>query len=151
MIVYRISRKVFKDDLKGTGAEKYGGRWNNIGVPVLYTAEHLSLCILEFAVHTSLSMLPADLYITEIELPEDKNAVHFEGGLPYDWRHVPHNNATQLYGDEFVKASKYLALKVPSVVVPKEFNLLINPRHDLAEKIRIVHSYPFNFDKRLFQ
>ena len=149
--MYRLARKAFKDDLNGTGAEKFGGRWNNIGVPMLYASEHQSLCVLEFAVHTHLTLLPKDLFMITLELPPDKKAVTAAKGLPYNWHQTPHHNATQVFGDDFIREGAFLALRVPSAIVPGEFNLIINPNHALAEKIRIADAVPFAFDQRLLQ
>lgn len=151
MIVYRLARKAFKSDLKGTGAEKYGGRWNNIGMPMLYTCEHQSLCVLEFAVHMQLSLMPQDLYMISVEIPDSKKTLIKAQGFPYNWDQTPHNNATQLYGDQFLEKEEYLAMSVPSSIVKAERNILINPKHKLAGEIRIVAEYHFSFDKRLFE
>jgi len=40
-------------------------------------------------------------------------------------------------------------LKVPSAVVQDEFNFILNPRHELFHRIKIIDSEPFDFDKRL--
>ncbi|MFZ1678022.1 MAG: RES family NAD+ phosphorylase, partial [Saprospiraceae bacterium] len=68
-----------------------------------------------------------------------------------DWSSIPHAHSTQQIGDQFVKANKYLVMKVPSVIVPGEFNYLINPNHKDMKSVKIKSKEPFNFDKRLFQ
>ena len=52
MIVYRISNTRYSDDISGTGAKLHGARWNSVAVPMLYTAEHISLAVLEMLVNT---------------------------------------------------------------------------------------------------
>jgi len=64
---------------------------------------------------------------------------------------LPHPNSTQLVGDKFIKAGKFLVLRVPSVVVPGDFNYLINPWHKEFSTIKIVTAEPFSFDERLFK
>jgi RES domain-containing protein len=151
MIVYRLARKAFKDDLKGIGAEKFGGRWNNIGVPLLYTCQHRSLAVLEVAAHMQLTQMPIDFYMVEIEIPDNDISIVSENQLPYKWMENPHNRLTQNFGDDFVRANKFVAMRVPSAIVKQEFNLLINPNHSKANKIEIVHSYPFVMDGRLLR
>lgn len=151
MIVYRLARKAFKDDLKGIGAEKFGGRWNNIGVPLLYTCQHRSLAVLEVAAHMQLTQMPIDFYMIEIEIPDNDISIVSENQLPYKWMENPHNRLTQNFGDDFVHANKFVAIRVPSAIVKQEFNLLINPNHSKANKIEIVKSYPFVMDGRLLR
>ena len=151
MIVYRLARKAFKDDLKGIGAEKFGGRWNNIGVPLLYTCQHRSLAVLEVAAHMQLTQMPMDFYMVEIEIPDNDIRIVSEHQLPYKWMENPHNSLTQNFGDDFVRVNKFVAMRVPSTIVKQEFNLLINPNHIKANKIEIVKSYPFVMDGRLLR
>jgi|GEM_PF-4679954 len=51
MIVYRIAQTKYAQDITGSGAKKYGGRWNRPGVAALYTSQQRSLCMLELLVH----------------------------------------------------------------------------------------------------
>ncbi len=71
--------------------------------------------------------------------------------LPVDWKSVPPAISAQLIGNKFVQDQKYLVMKVPSVVVPGDYNYLINPRHKDISKIKINKTEDFNFDKRLFK
>ena len=70
--------------------------------------------------------------------------------LPKDWKSFPHPHSTQVIGDNFVAAGKYLLMKVPSAVVQGDFNYLINPAHNLFPKVKIKSTELFEFDERLF-
>lgn len=151
MIVYRLSKEKYKNDLSGKGAEKAGGRWNSKGVALLYTGQYKALCTTEIAVHSSLRVLPSNYWLVTIEFPD--SAGIFEVNLktlPKDWKAFPHLHTTQLIGDGFAVNGKLLVMKAPSAVVPGDFNYLINPNHKLSSQIRIIASEPFEFDERLF-
>jgi|ERR1019366_4894479 RES domain-containing protein len=149
MIVFRLSKSKYAKDLSGKGSEKSGGRWNSKGIALLYTSESRALCTTEIAVHTPLGNIPNDYEIISIEIPDDiKIKILVE--LPNDWKSFPHSHSTQEIGDKFVKAEKFLVIKVPSVVVQGEYNFLINPNHKDFKKIKIKSIEPFNFDVRLF-
>ena len=151
MIVYRLSRGKFKNDLSGRGAELAGGRWNSKGVALLYTSESIALCTVEIAVHLPLGIVPADYHLIRIELPDSASILELNpDDLPADWKSFPHANSTQEIGDAFVLNGEYLALKVPSATVQGTSNYLINPRHQAFRDVRILQTTPFEFDKRLF-
>lgn len=49
MVVYRITNVSYKEStLSGIGAEKVGGRWNEIGTRAVYCSENISLALLEY-------------------------------------------------------------------------------------------------------
>ena len=151
MIVFRLSKSKFANDLSGKGAEKSGGRWNSKGTAIVYTSESRALCTTEIAVHTPLGNLPLDYKIISIEIPDDILIQELTtADLPDDWKSIPHVHATQEIGDRFVAEGIFPVLKVPSVVVQDEFNYLINPTHADSRKIVIKAIDPFNFDERLF-
>lgn len=151
MIVFRLSRNKFKNDLSGKGAELAGGRWNSKGIPMLYTSESIALCTVEIAVHMPLGIIPLDYFLVKIELPDfaELPEVKVED-LPEAWKSFPHANLTQEIGDNFILEEKHSVLKVPSATVQGTYNYLINPRHPMFKKVRIVDVVPFEFDKRLF-
>lgn len=151
MIVYRLSRKRYKEDLSGKGAEIAGGRWNSIGIALLYTGENRALCTAEIAVHTPLGITPIDYYILTIELPKTEIERIDSKDLKKDWRTFPHQAYTKFYGDDFVKRNESLILQVPSAVIQDEYNYLINPKHEKFDKVKILESEPFRFDRRLFE
>ncbi len=52
-------------------------------------------------------------------------------------------------GDEWLQHNGTLVLRVPSVLVPRQWNLLLNPEHPLFPAIKVVEESPFAFDSRL--
>ena len=149
MIVYRLSKAQYAQDLSGKGAELVGGRWNSRGNAMLYTSQSIALCVTEIAVHVPLGILPKDYQLIHIEIP-DEDLLEMKR-LPKDWQSFPHSNSTQMIGDKFRKEHKHLVFKVPSAAVQGEFNFLINPRHKNFNQIKIVKIEDFNFDERLFR
>lgn len=152
MILYRLSRQKYINDLSGKGAELSGGRWNSKGVAVLYTSESRALAAIEIAVHTPLGIIPADYYLATIQLPELERAVKIDPeDLPRYWERSPFISVTQLVGDAFIKDNKHLLLQVPSATVKGDHNYLVNPKHPDFNKVQITSTEPFDFDVRLFK
>jgi RES domain-containing protein len=151
MIVFRLSKSAWKNDLSGRGAELTGGRWNSKGTALIYTSSSRALCMAEVAVHLPLSILPEDYYLVEISVPDLISVTVKElKKLPAGWRSFPYDHQTQIMGDRFVQQGRYLIMKVPSAVVQGDFNYLINPRHQELSRIKIVSTERFIFDRRLF-
>ena len=151
MIVYRLAKSKYINDLSGKGAEKTGGRWNSKGIAIVYTSESRALCLAEIAVHVSLGIVPKDYEIATIEIPDPYKTHEIKiKDLPNDWHTIPHSGKTQEIGDRLIRENKHLILKVPSAVVPGDFNYLINPNHKDFSKLRIIKTEPFGFDDRLF-
>jgi RES domain-containing protein len=149
MIVYRICNEKFKDDLSGTGAKLFGGRWNTKGFAMLYTSEHISLSALEMLVHNNFQDFAVPLSLLKIQLPLPTKIKEIKNyKLKEDWQ----NDAsfTKFIGNEFVKSESDLFLKVPSAVVTEENNVLINPLHKDFKKVKIVEQKIFRTDKRFF-
>jgi RES domain-containing protein len=152
MIVYRLSKKQYQNDLSGKGAWLAGGRWNSKGTALLYTGQSRALCMTEIAVHMPYSIIPEDYFLVEIEIPERSVREIAVESLPEDWAEFPHPASTRQIGDDFVRAGEYLVLKVPSATVPGDFNCLINPLHELSYQVKIAAPpVSFTFDKRLFK
>lgn len=149
MIVYRISNELYKDDISGNGAAINGSRWNSQGIKMLYTGQFISLCILESLVHLRKIDIPRKQYLLTIQIPDIEVQEIKLTKLKTDWQH--HHNYTQWIGNEFISAGKSLALKVPSAVVPQEFNYLVNPKYKEFKKVKIINSELLELDKRLLQ
>jgi len=152
MRVYRIEReKHLKSTLKGIGAALTDGyRWNSLNTYLVYTAESRALATLEVAVHLDLSEdLPKDRHYVEINIPDDIEILELKHrDLPVNWDSKPPILETQFIGDDFVSDNEAAVLKVPSSIVPPEFNYLINPNHPDAKRITVVSTEPLKFDKR---
>ncbi|MBV9505575.1 MAG: RES domain-containing protein [Acidobacteriia bacterium] len=69
------------------GATVAGGRWNPIGTPMLYAAEHLSLACLEILVHLDKGQLPRDYVWSKAELPDPRDLPHYSSCLLSSLRH----------------------------------------------------------------
>ena len=151
MIVYRLTSTRYAHDLSGRGAEMAGGRWNTKGVALLYTSQSRALSMLEVAVHLSFSNKPIHYSIVSIELPEVPFVECHASILSPHWKAWPPHPSTQMIGDLFVKEGKHLILKVPSVLVPEEYNYLVNPKHKDATTLKIIAIEPFTFDTRFYK
>ncbi|MDI9865522.1 RES family NAD+ phosphorylase [Flectobacillus sp. DC10W] len=153
MKVYRIEReKYLSTTLQGIGAAlSKGFRWNSQNTYLVYTAATRALAMLEVAVHLDLSEdLPNDRYYVEIEIPDEVTILELaKEDLPKQWDAKPPLLETQYIGDDFVRSNSAAVLKVPSSIVPPEYNYLINPNHTEASKIRVVSTQKLAFDNRL--
>lgn len=153
MFVYRISKTKYINDLSGTGAKLYGGRWNEKGIPLVYTSSSISLAILESLVHFSFNMAPPDMSIATIYIPDNifESSVDIKsfGKLPNSWNENLPNPKTQQFIKKWINNKSSLILKVPSAINSREFNYLINPLHKDINLIILQDIVPFSFDKRL--
>jgi len=150
--VFRIAKTRSIRDLSGTGARVYGGRWNRKNIPIVYTSENRSLATLEFLVHVPLSLLPNNLSIACLEIPDDIFVEQISiAVLPKNWRDYPAPPELADLGSEWAIAMRSLLLRVPSVVVLDEFNILINPIHPDMDRVVITRVESFIFDRRLLR
>ena len=149
MILYRIAKCVYVNDLSGTGARLYGGRWNSVGRPMVYLASSRALAVLEVLVHLSPTIFPGEFCLAEFEIPDDSILNVDIKQLPVNWQDPSPPSELKQIGDNFLKLQQHLLLKVPSVIVTNDFNYLLNPLHAEAGKIRLLKQEPFSFDERL--
>jgi RES domain-containing protein len=151
MFVYRISNKNYSA-LDGIGGLYGRGRWHQKGNLVVYTSEHASLAAWEKLMHvTSMDNLPENLLLIKIEIPEiSKIQAVPRKVLVQGWDGFPFVSETIDYGTSFLRSREFLALKVPSVVIPEEFNIILNPNHPDFHECKVVSKHPFLFDKRIF-
>ncbi len=149
MIVYRIAKQKYQNDLLGNGARVSGGRWNYQGTPVLYTSSSISLCILENLVHADLRLLVSSYSLMHIEVPDDSVKVLDANTLPENWAEYPGGDALKEIGKKWCQAEESLILQVPSAINPHELNALINPVHPRATQISLLKTEAFVFDHRL--
>ena len=150
MIVFRLSKSKYANDLSGNGAAISGGRWNSKGVAMIYTSDSRALCVTEIAVHTPLGIIPRDYKMIIFEISDDNILEIDSSNLPKGWNSFPFSVTLKSIGDKFIYENKSMALKVPSAVVQGDFNYLINPRHSDFKQLKILSTETFNFDERLF-
>lgn len=150
MVVYRIANKKYKDaTLTGIGAEKVGGRWNEIGTRAVYCSENISLALLEYYVHSdNTANLPKEIAIAKIEFP-DEFAIKELNTLPEGWNQYPYSSKTTQVFTKLARSRDFFALKVPSTIVPLEFNFILNPLYKNFGKVEIIEYIDLVVDKRL--
>lgn len=148
---YRIFKTKFsKTWFDGEGAFLFGGRWNTCGTRVLYSAESLSLAVLEILVHLNSAELLGSYSFATLEF-EEKDVLSVEGlaKLPKDWSASPPPLAVQRIGDEWASSMSSLVLRVPSSIVPGESNYLVNVPHPRLSAVKRGKPQLFRFDERL--
>ncbi len=138
------------DPISGEGARKYGGRWNSPGNAMTYLGGSRALAALELLVHLTSPLSRAkEFCIIEVKIPIISIAHYPLKILPENWRDSPASTVTTDIGDDWLKVCGQLALRVPSVLIPEETNLLLNPNHPDLSKVICSDARAFWFDKRL--
>jgi RES domain-containing protein len=148
MEVYRVCRTKWARDLNGEGARLFGGRWNRKGTSCIYTSSSRSLAILEFSVNISLDDIPRALSIVIIRIPDTQLLVNTED-LPGNWKDVPAPSSTREFGNTILTEKKHLVFRVPSAVIPQEYNYLINPIHPKLPQCKVLQVEDLAYDIRI--
>lgn len=139
-------------ELNGKGAEKTGGRWNRPGRPMVYCSQTIALSCLETVVHLNAGDLPLNKFLVRIEMPESvwhSREQWTANELPVGWNAVPEGKVSLDIGDDWLQSKRSALLVVPSVIVPEEQNVLINPLHSAAKKIKAFRVRSWFYDQRL--
>lgn len=143
MRIWRISNFL---DLSGIGGTVWPGRWNEKGHHVVYCADHPSTSLLEIIVHATRLTVPDEFQLIEIDVPDDID-VRNPTRLPAGWE--KDEMKTREIGTQFLSSGAAALLGVPSVIMPRARNYLLNPLHADAGRITIVGSARYPFDSRL--
>jgi RES domain-containing protein len=147
---WRITkRKHSNAAFNGSGARKYGGRWNSPGTSIVYTAETQSLAVLELLVHLEQPDLLQRYVLIGVTIDQTFIEKVDRSRLPRHWQAEPPSIELRTIGDEWIASNTSVALQVPSAVVPAENNLLLNPAHADFHKLVIGDPVSFAFDRRL--
>jgi len=151
MKLYRISVSEYVDELTGTGAKLYGGRWNLKGTPLLYCSENTSLAILQILVHFDGLTIPKNLELLQLEL--DESQIHNFSIAKFNKIRKSKDAEFQFKkaGQQWIESGKSLALKVPSIITTNEFNILINPKHVNFKMLKKKKKGKLELDERLFK
>lgn len=132
------------------GSKLHGGRWNPKGYPLLYTAESKALAALETLVHLERNTVPDDLQIISLQLPDNQILVYDKSNFKNIINHKNSISRLKKSGQKWIDSNKSLALIVPSVLIPDENNILINPAHPSFGEIKVIDIDNFIFDDRFF-
>ncbi|MVM37142.1 RES domain-containing protein [Spirosoma sp. HMF3257] len=147
MLVYRITKTLYADRLVASGG---AARWNSRGQFVIYTAATRALACLENVVHRSGEGLLADFRVMVISVPDLLPVETISSGnLPANWFDFQQYDACQRIGGEWLRNGRSALLKVPSAIIPNEWNFLINPAHPDFTRITLLQTEPFAFDPRI--
>jgi RES domain-containing protein len=149
VFLWRITNHV---SLAGDGSSRTPGRWHSRGRRVVYCAQNPAGALLEILVHFEIEIqdLPVRFRLLKIHAPDD---VHVErvavDELPADW--PEESETTRACGDDWLARDSSALLTVPSAIVPETFNVLLNPAHQDAQRIVIVHAGDHAIDPRLLK
>jgi RES domain-containing protein len=155
ILVWRIgtdTRTYQADDMTGTGAKITGGRWNSAGNALIYAASSRALACLETVVHLGGGGLPLNRYLVQLDVPDDvwkARTVLDLSAAPVGWDALPEGMVSLSYGDSWLASHATAILLVPSIVVPEEQNILINPAHPDAAFIKATKVRKWLYDSRL--
>lgn len=147
---WRISHARYADRLfDGEGAKQFGGRFNPPGVKAVYLAGSLSLAMLELLVQVSDRRMLEDRVACRIRFPRKLLDVVDMADLPPDWDHRPPGRSSQEFGGRWLSQGGRPLLRLPSVIVPGEYNYLLNPGHKQVGAIEFGPVRPLRMDQRL--
>jgi RES domain-containing protein len=146
-------------DLSGNGSALHPGRWNSHDRPILYSSSSIALACLETVVHLAGDdPLPFQRHLVRISIPShhwDEREVF----IPEEcigWELPPNPvkdenclSVTRTWGDAWLLSRKSLLAEVPSVIVPEETNLLLNPLHPAHGEVVAEIVRPWVYDARL--
>lgn len=142
------------DPIDGAGGLHASGRWNELGAPVVYTSSNASLAVLERAVHTGLAEFD-DQTLLEIEVPENATIESVSAERAWQLQHQAltlgedPEARSRAFGSAWLREARTLVLRVPSVIVPFDHILVLNPRHPDMARVQVVHTERFTLDPRL--
>lgn len=140
------------DDLSGIGAATDPGRWNSLGCPVVYSSSSIALACLETLVHITGDLpLPLVRWLVAIDVPSEQWQLRTSllAEAPSGWDVTPAQASTRGWGDRWLASHRSLIAEVPSVIVPEEGNLLINPAHSSCSQLKATVVRRWTYDSRL--
>lgn len=147
MIVWRISHHATLD---GRGGLKASARWHNKGCRIVYCAPNPAAALLELLVHAEIDLedFPGAYTLLKIEIPHELFVEELDlNVLPQGW--AQSLEVTRAIGDEWLVSMRSALLRVPCVIVPETWNVLINPTHEHSQRIQIVDSQRYAIYGRL--
>ena len=149
MIVFRLSRTKWVNDLTGEGSRLKGGRWNHKGTACIYTSESRALATLEYTVNVPIDEIPRALSLVTLEIPDTHIQAFTISDLPGNWQEIPSPPSTKDFGTRLLKAAAHPVIRFPSSVIQEEFNFILNPIHAESKLFKIIEVKDFVYDVRI--
>lgn len=120
---------------------------------MIYAGSNRSLCALENMVHKmGQGILGSKFTMMILEMPDDlRVTLVLPGDLPAGWKLASSYSITQLIGSEWYETGETLLLKVPSAIVPTEYNFVLNAHHPDFYKVALKAKEPFVYDYRFVE
>lgn len=144
-----IDRGLVREAFSGQGACDFGGRWNSPGARMVYCSEHPALAALEKLVQIQdMEQLRRSYALISVVCPEEL-AETLSERLPRNWTAESARVRLRRIGDQWIVSRRSLALIVPSVVLTRSSNILVNPLHPAFGQLQIGRPESFDFDPRL--
>ena len=147
------------NDLSGNGAARYPGRWNSLDRPIVYSSSSIALACLETVVHLAGDdPQPFPRQLVRITIPSHhwEQRKRFANEELSGWGSAPTPEyaedslaATRAWGDAWLLGLESLLAEVPSVIVPEETNLLLNPLYPAHGELVAEIVRPWVYDTRL--
>lgn len=148
MTVFKICKQQYAHALAASGM---ANRWNRADEFVIYAASSISLATLEMIAHRS-GIIPKLPYrLLKISVGNDTSVEEIKiKQLPEDWRSIQAYPLLQEIGSKWYYKRESLLLKIPSAIIPEEYNYAINTTHpDFKKKIKIAEATDFVWDERI--
>ena len=134
----------------GTGAARHGGRWNPPDAAVIYAAGSLALAMLERLVQRGSSGRDlANTVLVEAQAPDDIAWTDLLLAPPLGWRALGSPEAVAA-GAAWLREGRTALLRVPSALVPREPNWVVNVSHPDTARVEVAAPEPLEWDPRLF-
>ena len=154
-LLWRIAKHTVQytaSDMSGGGAKATGGRWNSKGAPVVYASTTIALATLETLAHLGDNIAIRNAFLLQIDVPASVwklREIIQPAELEPTWVAEPPGSTTVSFGDNWLAGASAPILMVPSVIVPEEYNVLINPMHPRAKRLQAKVVRQFVYDPRL--
>ncbi|MGB5819060.1 MAG: RES family NAD+ phosphorylase [Saonia sp.] len=148
MEAYRISSEKYANKLQASGAPN---RWNKENQYVIYTSSARSLATLEMVAHRNAIMGGLRYKMMVILIPDGEDFIQelALSSLPKEWQTLKKYTLTQNIGSKWYEGNENLVLKVPSAIIPQEYNYIINTKHPKFSRVKLLSLENYNWDKRL--
>lgn len=148
--IARVTLDFETTDMSGKGGERFRGRWSEKGTPMVYAASTRALACLETIVHLTQGVeLPMNRYLVEILVPRDAWEAAEHAPRTVGWDAQPEGRVSMRWGTAWAQSGRSLLARVPSVIVPEEENVLINPRHPHLGRLAVTKVRKWLYDSRL--